>query len=217
MTLRHTGRRGPRSVVKWSLVTSAVLLLASCSAGPAATSENRGGPSTTGPSLSPLLLSVTDLPSGWALNSTRSAGSVGSQSCPAFGKISSARVSDTVQFSRFIHGDLPELSEALGWSSNASSAFTEATAEIDQCNHLTLTSNGQKVTLSLAPETLPQMGDRSAAYELTVTVDSVNVYFQVALAQKGDYLSLLALGDLAPPASSELEQFQTLALAKLPG
>lgn len=217
MTLHCLCRRRPRSAVKLSLVASAALLLASCSAGPPASSKSRGGGYTTEPTLKPLLLSVTDLPSGWALNTTRSAASVGSQSCPAFGSISTARVSDTVQFSRFLHGDLPELSEALGWSSNASNAFEQATAEIDRCNHLSLSSGGQKVTITVQPTTLPRVGAQSAAYNLTVEVDSVDIYFEVALAQKGDYLSLLALGDLAPPAPSELEQFQTLALAKLPG
>lgn len=186
-------------------------LTASC--GPGSSTPTN---SASTPDLEPLLLTTSDLPAGWSVSPTKSSSTLGSSGCPAFDAVSNVRDSDSIQFVRSGQGDLPQLAEALGWSRDAVAVFDAGTGEISECKHLSFETSGLLASATVVPISFPQVGSQSAAYQLAIDVAGTEIDFDITVARKGSYLSLLAFGALGQPDLAQLETFVTTALAKLP-
>lgn len=203
-----------------SLVSATITLafvLASCGGGSSAaskTSYQHSIPTTTlaPPNLKPLLLSVTDLPTGWSVDNSKSGGSSTFNGCKTFNTVNQ---SDTAS-AEFTDGGLPVLVESLGWSPNAPALLKSGIANVNQCKSMTISNNGQTENATMGPMSFPTVGSQSAAYQMIVNIKGLNVDFDIIIAQKGNYLVLVALGDLGPPNTTQLQQFVSSAIAKIP-
>lgn len=208
---RRASHSARRLAVCAAGVAAIGLMTASCGAAPSTSTTSRSTPD-----LKPLLLTISDLPSGWLVTPNKSSGSFESRGCPAFDAVSNVRDSDSVEFVRSEQSDLPQLAEAIGWSSEAASLFDQATADIGQCKHLTFQTGGVPASGTVDPISFPQVGNQSAAYLLAIDVASVQIDFDIVVARKGRYLSLLAFGAQGEPNFVQLEGYVTAALAKIP-
>jgi hypothetical protein len=203
-----------------SLVSATIALalaLASCGGGSSATSKtsnHQPAPTTTlpPPNLKPLLLSVTDLPTGWSVDNSKSGGSSTFKGCKTFNTVNQTDSAST----EFTDGGLPVLVESLGWSPNAPALLKSGIANVNQCKSMTISNNGQTEKATMGPMSFPTVGSKSAAYQMIVNIKGLNVDFDIVIAQKGNYLVLVALGDLGPPNTTQLQQFVSAAMTKIP-
>jgi hypothetical protein len=207
--LRPTGRAAAAALA------AGALFLAAC--GGSSSAHTSSSTVAAGePNLVPLLLTRSDLPSGWSKSNSKSGGASGARGCPAFDTVSNIRDSDSVVFAQSGQSGLPQLAEALGYSNDAPGVFAAGTSEFGSCKHVSFKTSAGYVPATVQTITFPEVGDQSAAYQLAIDVEGVPIDFDIVVARKGSYISLLALGALGQPNLLELGSFESAALAKLP-
>jgi len=209
---------------RWVAIAVAGGGLAACSSGSSAPTTSNGGsdraatttiaPTTTtpgAPNVQPLLLAVTDLPTGWSVDSNTTT----PNSCYSgpLTKISPASYAH-VDFAQ--GGSLPELIEQLAFSTSATNSFYAIKSTLDGCTTFTEMVGGKTISGNLGPMSFPSFGDQSAAFDATLSINGKNVNQGFVVAQKSNYLTVVALGDVGPLDSALLQQFITLALGKIP-
>lgn len=187
--------------------------------GPSSTVSSPADTMTSGPSTADLrsqLLSVSDLPTGWSVDSSSSDDSA----APACLRQVKA-ITHTAERAEayFIKGtDLPTLGDSIGNYASAAVArqkFTSATAILNACRDISFDLNGTHITGSLGAMSFPKFGDQSAAWQMTLSAEGETAGGDAVLIQKGQEMTLLLLLDLSP-STDDLQAFCTTAVAKLP-
>jgi len=163
-----------------------------------------------------MLLSVNDLPTGWAVdNSPSSAGGI--SGCTGFVATDSKETSKA-QIAFDQNGSIPELEEKLSGFNPADidALYQQGVTALDACKTFTIQDNGQTVTVSVGAMSFPKVGDESNAYTLTFTLDTINVAFDAVVAKKGSTIAVVGLGGIGAPDINQFQQFVTAALNKVP-
>jgi len=157
------------------------------------------------------VLTVGDLPSGWAVHHDDSAGGSPTGCRPAnIGMHSSAKKDAEFEYA----GSLPLLLETVAYfhGDTAPAAFTAGIRSITACKRLTI-APGQSAPL--VPMTLPTFGDRSAAYSLTFHESGLSVQMALCAVQRSHFIALIAYGDLGAVDRTQLLDLVHRAVAKL--
>ena len=112
----------------------------------------------------------------------------------------------------------PVLVEEVGAYASSTTAFATIKHTLDGCTSFTETANTLTVTGTLGAMSAPTYGDESTAYtaSLSEASDDITLEQGIIMAKKGPYIVALALGDVGPVDTDQLEQFMTTALAKVP-
>ena len=173
--------------------------------------------STPPPDLKTQLLTVQELPTGWAVDNSTSSDS-NTRGCDAVKNIGKGQSDSKAEASFAKGGSLPQFSENLGYFSDkgkADSSYAEGVAALNSCKQLIVKSDGKDVRLTFGRMSLPSKGDHSQAYACTGVIEGVwfGLYFDVV--QMGTELILTSYDDLGTP---DVNQFQTLrdkAIAKI--
>lgn len=214
------------------VVVSAGLLLAACSSSggnpggsppaPVTGSTASGGSKASSPAapprnLKPQLLTVADLPSGWAVDNSSDSG--GGTAPPCLRNVKAKLHTSDKAGADFVKGtDIPDFEEQLGYfgTSAALSGYTTITDILNRCKDFSFTTGGQKYTGSIGQLSFPKRGQHSTAWQIVLSVQGVSLGIDVLLVHKGSELALLLYGDLGTPDLSEFTSLVDKALAKVP-
>jgi len=176
-------------------------------------------PSTTvaPPSVQSMLLSVNDLPTGWAVDNSPSSSSGAVSGCKGF-EATNSKATNQAQVDFDQSGGLPELVESLDGFSSADidTLYQQGVAALSACKVFTIPDDGQTVQVSMGAMSFPKVGDESNAYTLSFTVDNINAAFDIVVARKGTTIAVVGLGGIGAPDSGQFQQFVTTALNKIP-
>jgi hypothetical protein len=158
------------------------------------------------------VLAVKDLPSGWSVNNTAHDNSPSCYTNPLEQVPSTSYAK--ANFAK--GGSLPALSEELGTFASAAGSLATLIKSLNACKSFTVTSNGQSVSGTMGAASSPTYGDQSAAWTATLTLQGIDVNQGFVIVRKGNYLMLVALGDIGAVDTPSLQGFVAQALNKLP-
>jgi hypothetical protein len=68
----------------------------------------------------------------------------------------------------------------------------------------------------MGPMSSPTYGDQSAAYDATLTIQGVDVNQGFVMVRKGNYITLIALGDIGSLDAPTMQGFVNQAVTKIP-
>jgi hypothetical protein len=204
-----------------------VLMISACSGG---SPKSNPGPGITAgtessasaaaqkaeaPDPSRLLLSINDLPTGWAINNASNDSSPGPACLATLKKSFDATKKADVTF---VSGtSAPQLVHAVGTyadASTASAAFDRGTGILDGCKDISFTSSGKKYTGAIGAMSFPATGDRSKAWAMSLSNSGLTIGIDVVLFLKGSAIEEVALLDLGSPDTDDLKTFCDAAVAK---
>jgi|GEM_PF-997836 len=206
-----------------AIVAGVGIVLAGCSSSATSSSTTKVTPATAGTSGAPTttttpasvqsyLLTVSDLPTGWSVDNSSSSSTTSCATNPVSQSASGPKA--IIDFNQA--GGLPELLDDLAFSTSPVAEFAKVKGALDACKSFTETNNGQTSTGNIGAMSFPAYGDQSASYSATISVDGINAAVGIVLIQKGSYVMAVGLGDLGSFDATQLQQFVTLALAKVP-
>ena len=214
-----------RALVASGLVMAVVAT--GCSKG-AATSGSVGtsDPATTATTvltdadLQPMLLTVDDMPTGWSIDTTDSSNSSdGMPKCLQELDSLDTGPSDASAEAKFIGSasGLPAADETIGpFGPGAPSTFDQATAFLDSCSDVSFDSDGQHISGTMGKMAFPAVGDQSAAWRMSYTVQGLPLTIDVVLARQGDLGVLVSAAYFGTADPRFLQTMTTKALSKLP-
>lgn len=171
-----------------------------------------GGPKIQ--SLKPLLLSIDQMPTGWAAYSSGSSHGVGCLHNVLEPKGIKQTAKASVEFDD--SGSVPEVGEVLATFGNAKVAYQKVVSNLQGCKRLNGTADGQKFSGTVGQASFPRYGNASAAFEATFTVQGQSLGEDVIIVRAGTIVMGIDEGDLAPVDTGQLQGFVNKALAKLP-
>jgi hypothetical protein len=156
------------------------------------------------------LLTVEDLPAGWAVDNSGNDSSASTPACVRH--LKDIMETDEHADADFVKGDpFPALNQGLGrfaTSADAVKAFTQGSAVLDGCKDISFTSGGEKITGSIGPMSLPTFGERSRAWRVDLSAQGITVGMFILMVQKGAEIQALVYGDFGTP---DVDEFTTLA------
>lgn len=174
-------------------------------------------PSTTGlprGQLAALLLTTSQMPVGWTVHSTAQGSGTASSCLARFEAEKAHATSVYISFSG--PGGLSEFEEVLHspGRSQALPLYRSARTGLDSCADVTLSSQGQTVSGTIAPLALPPVGQRSAGYVLSFRDQGVPLRLDVDLFLQGSVVGVTSLGSLQPDPATMVRLTQR-AVAKV--
>jgi hypothetical protein len=212
--------RGRRLVVA---AVSLVLTVGCSSGATTATAPTAGGSTTSAPqttiaappNLTPDLLTLSDMPTGWSVDNSPSPDSTGPACLKPLKDHTGSNAHATVSFNGGASG-IPAIVENLGhFPSGASAALARFDQAINSCKTLSITSGGQTLSGTIGAMSFPQLGDESHAYQASLTYKGFTLGYDVIIARHGDTAMSLTYGDLGSPDLTQVQQFATKAIAKV--
>jgi hypothetical protein len=175
-------------------------------------------PASTAADPTSQLLSISDFPTGWAIDNSPDTNDSSTPSCLATLKTSTAPAKHASV--AFQYGtSVPKLAQSIGTyptSAAASASFGRGSSILDGCTDISITSEGKTITGSIGALSFPSIGDQSKAWSMVFSTDGVTVGFDVVLLQKAAELEEVIIGDLGTPSITGLTTYCAKALAKMP-
>lgn len=164
------------------------------------------------------LLSVSDLPSGWAIDNSSDTSSNSIPPCVKNLK-SKLNTSDKAQIGFVKGSDVPDFGQQIGYFGTATAAlakYQSGTRILNACKDFSFSSDGHKYTGSIGQLSFPALRPRSTAWQITLSTEGVTVGIDVALVQKGSELSFLLYADVGSVDVSDFLPLARKAVAKMP-
>jgi hypothetical protein len=96
------------------------------------------------------------------------------------------------------------------------SRYASIMKALDRCHEFPIASSSGTVNATMSALSFPVVGQRSAAYGISFSVDGVNGAEDVVVALKGSTVIGLSYGDVGSVDVTVLEGFVNKALAKVP-
>jgi hypothetical protein len=211
--------------MRWLAVgIGTVFLLAACSSsgGDPGSSPPASNPQTAASvpvrNLKPQLLTVSDLPTGWAVDNSSDSG--GGTAPPCVKNLKSKLDTTDHAEADFVKGtDVPVFNQQLGdygTSAEALARYRTSTRILDGCRDFSFTSDGHKFTGSIGQLSFSKLGQNSDAWQIVLSAEGLTLGLDVVLVQKGTELALFLYGDFGTPDMSEFTQLVNKALARVP-
>jgi hypothetical protein len=184
-----------------------------------ATTETSAATTSSAPrNLTSQLLTVADLPTGWAIDNSADTNDTTTPPCLASVKTRVEPPSKADQ--DFVKGtDFPALSQHIGFfgsPATATSTFDELSSILDACKDVSFTSDGTKITGSIGEMSFAKLGDQSEAWQMVLSAEGQTIGIDLALARKGPELELLLYGNYGTPDVGEFVSLATKAMSKVP-
>jgi uncharacterized protein YceK len=161
------------------------------------------------------LLAITDLPSGWSVDNANITQPTSCYSDPLT-KVTSSSYAH-VDFAQ--GGSLPELVQELAVfpsTTAAASAYHTITTTLNGCKSFSETVDTETIHGNLGVMSSPTYGSQSSAYDATLTIQGESVNQGFVVAQQGQFVDAVALGDIGSLDTDTLQGFVGQAMAKLP-
>jgi hypothetical protein len=163
-----------------------------------------------------MLLSVNDLPTGWAVDNSPSSGG-GISGCQGF-EATNSKETSKAQIAFDQSGGLPELEESLGGftSADVATLYQQGVTALNACKTFSFQDNGQTIQASLGAMSFPQVGAESKAYTMSFSVDGINAAFDIVVARKGTTIVVVGLADIGAPDTGQFQALVNTAFDKVP-
>lgn len=164
------------------------------------------------------LLSISDFPTGWAIDNSPDTNDSSTPACLATLKTSFApakRASVAFQYGTSV----PKLAQSIGTyptSAAATASFGRGSTILDGCTEISITSEGKTITGSIGALSFPTIGDQSKAWSLVFSTNGVTLGLDVVLLQKAAELEEVIIADLGTPSINGLTTYCAKAVAKMP-
>lgn len=168
--------------------------------------------SASPPKLSTKLLSIGQMPTGWAVYNTPSNG-VGCLANIFEPKGVKQTASASVEFED--NGNVPAVVERLVTFSNAKTGYQKIVANLTACKRLSGTTGGQKFSGSVGQASFPHYGNASDAFEASFTLQGESIGEDIVIVREGSIVMGTDEGDLSPVDTSQFQGFVAKALKKL--
>lgn len=154
--------------------------------------------------LSPLLLSLSQMPVGWTATQAPGMGGKGGLLPPA----------ETAASAGFAGSEgLPDLMEGLAaYGGSIKATFGRVVRRLDG-GYQVPTGHGHSARLHQM--SFPRIGNASAAYEASVPTSGITAGAYVLVARQGRRVVALMEVDIGTPSISQFERFARLAVAKV--
>jgi hypothetical protein len=183
-----------------------------------AASKPQSSASVPARNLKPQLLTVAELPTGWAVDNSSDSSDSGAPPCLKDLK-ATFNTSDRAKVD-FVKGtDLPQFEQSLGYFGTIAAALAKyqaGAAILNNCKDVSFTSDGHKFTGSIGALSFPKVGQQSSAWQLVISTQGVTVGLDAVLVQVGPELTMLIYGDLGGPDLDEATSLARKAVAKMP-
>ncbi|MFZ0664959.1 MAG: hypothetical protein WAM97_04335 [Acidimicrobiales bacterium] len=189
--------------------TAVILLLLMALLGAGCSSK-----SSSPPNLTAEVLAVSDLPTGWTVDSAVPA--VGAPAClQPIASQPGASLSAQVRFAAGTNR-IPVVHEDLAWfPSGGAAALTNYDNLIGSCQNVTITYRRLKLPGTVTSMSFPHLGDGSAAYQLLLTLRGVTIGLDEVTARKGDTVMSLSYEAIGTPDTSQVQQIAMTAISKI--
>lgn len=102
-------------------------------------------------------------------------------------------------------------------ASRAESAFEDVIASVSGCYQFSTGGAGEQAVATVAPASLPAVGQRSVAYQVVVRLGESVGTADFVLAQQNSRLMLFVYGDSGTPAESTVAALDATAATRLAG
>jgi hypothetical protein len=200
-----------RRVVFGTVVVGGILL-AACSSASSSTGSGSTISSVSGPPLTSLLLTTSDLPPGWVPYEPAPAHEGHQTTCvPRH----TTRYGATANFDQ--GGPIaPKLEEGIIRAADAGQQYAEAFQRLNACRTIVVSYPGLQVDYAVSPLSLPQVPGEVHGYVLSINSDSGPLDTGLVVMHKGPYDVTLTLKDDGPLDTGSLQSIANAALAKLP-
>jgi hypothetical protein len=169
-----------------------------------------------------MLLSIGQMPTGWAVVDKSSGSGSGSSSGAALGCLNGSILEPQgVKQTAFANvdfellGNPPAVGEGLATYTNAQAAYKKIVANLAACKRLNGKMNGDPAKGTLGQMSFPHYGNASMAFAATFTVEGVRFGEVLVIVRKGSIVMGMYEGDFAPVDVSQFQGFVKKAVAKL--
>jgi hypothetical protein len=154
--------------------------------------EETGGTSVAAPGAG-ALLSVTDLPAGWAVEVRGPQSSQDSICGTPFDVTAGGAAAPRIFFSKAPDGDYLAQTLVAFPEGGAAANLDRLRGLIDGCNEwTTVQSDGSEQAWTLSQATLPEIGDEMVAFSLSATVGQLPLETTQVVIRRGDVLNTVA-------------------------
>ena len=178
--------------------------------------------STSPPKLSAMLLSIGQMPTGWAVVDKSSGSGSGSSSGAALGCLNGSILEPQgVKQTAFANidfellEDLPAVGEQLSTYTNAQAAYTKIVAKLAACKRLNGKMNGDPAKGTFGQMSFPHYGNASEAFAARFTVGGVTLGEVLVIVRKGSIVMGIYESDFAPVDVSQFQGFVVKAVKKV--
>ena len=169
--------------------------------------------SASPPKLSSMLLSIGQMPTGWAVDNSSGSGGVSCLTTLMEPKGIKQTAKASVVFQD--NGNVPEVDEALATYTNAKTGYKKIVANLTACKHLSGTTGGHKVTGTLGQMSFPHYENASEAFEASFTIQGTTFGEDIVIVRKGHIAMGLAEADLVSVDVSQFQGFAQKAIKKV--
>ena len=192
---------------RWAVaVLAAAVVLSACSSKTSSVTPSNPtstAPTTHGPNVRAMLLSLSDMPNGWVALSTNTSDTL--VGCGVTSALSSGKLPST-NVSYGLPGGVPtwgELAADLPLN-QAKEGLTRALHRIDSCHtiHSAASSGLPSITFTISPIVFPLVGDQSGALTMSASADGVDFTIYAVLARFGSVVAIFYYGNLGNDESA---------------
>jgi hypothetical protein len=160
------------------------------------------------------LLSVGDLPAGWA-GAAAPGYATRLTSTPCLSGLANRSRGWTYRTAGFVEGkSIPNLGEALASGARVEQVWNGFDRALSACRSAALVLGGTRVKATVHRLTLASFGRSSSAYAWAFSLGGVRIGFDLVLFQTGRYAGSLSYASLGQPSTTTVEAFTRAAVAK---
>jgi hypothetical protein len=158
------------------------------------------------------LLTIGNLPPGWAKTNAVTATTKSCYSNPIWKVPYAAKASAAFR----MNDSVPQLVEQLASYSNAHAAYKQVVASLNRCSRFTETVQGQKLVGTMSPISNKRFGNESSSFTANLTVQGTQLDQEFVIARKGSTLAAVAVGDYGAVDGQLLNQMTAKAMRLIP-
>jgi hypothetical protein len=171
-------------------------------------------PSATKAKLRAMLLTVSNMPSGWTVDSSSESSSPPPSCLASYEKVKHHHVSVSADF---VSGQgFPAFEESLASvGSKAHAEFVTVRKALAGCSHLTFSDQGEVFRGHISTMSFPRVGAESHAYAMTFAVQGTTVGFELVVFREGGIDGATVFGDIGSPDVATFTQLTDAAASKV--
>ena len=201
-----------RTQLRIPVLVLAGLMAAAVLTGCGGSSAARGAPSTARAPQG-RLLSAADLPAGWSAAPPRPKSTQTDDPC--LSGLTTSPTGYQYATSAFVEGtSIPYIGEVLAAGPQGQQRWQSLGRLLARCRTATISSGGQKATVTIQPLPFPRVGSTSSAYAWAFTIGGIRFGVDIVLFKAGTDTGYLTYVGLGSPAVATVQAFASAAADK---
>ena len=161
-------------------------------------------------------LSLSDLPTGWSIDNSKSSSGATTVSCLSGLKSPFKHgVKVTVAFKRGT--TIPTMQETIETGPGVAARYRAFVRIFSSCKSISFSSNGQNFTGTVGEMSFPTLGNQSSAYSIVLMDQGIRAGLDIVLFQVANDIGDVFYEDLGTPNVNQVHSLATTAVAKIQG